>query len=157
MRTIREIFRQSEERVGQEEGEARDEAEGLEMERGGPEVGQRRRPEHEAGRGGVQGEAEEGDPLRGRRGESGAGEEVTETEPCTEVASVGTCGRTPTRKCATCNQPRCRVHLTRCSDARCVQAQGSQEAQQSVPKPRPQQKKKKAKGAGSATRTGGKH
>ena len=81
MRTIREISRQSEERVGHEEGEARDGAQGMEMEGGEPEVGQRRRPEQEARSGGVQGEAEEGDPLRGRRGESGAGEEVTDTEP----------------------------------------------------------------------------
>ena len=43
MRTIREIFRQSEERVGQEEGEAREEERGMEVEGGRPEVGEQRR------------------------------------------------------------------------------------------------------------------
>ena len=129
----------------------------MDVEEGRLEGGQQGQEEQRPGDEGEQGQTTGGDPKRSKRGELEAAWDVADTDPCTEVASAGTCGRTPTKRCITCSQPRCRVHLTRCSDARCVRAQTAQDTQQSVPKPRVQQKKKKAKGAGGAARAGGKH
>ena len=68
MKTIREIFRQSEERVGQEEGGARGEGPQAEVEGGEPGVRQGEQPRQEAAHGGTQGEGGESGPPGGGGG-----------------------------------------------------------------------------------------